>query len=99
VLVATQRRAVQRRSGPPPMRYSRIIIPLAILLSIGARANPADALKQTSNKRPRVIVRDPCFDRAPPPPHQRKYFEPYPSLQPPMERVPPIAPLSQPPMR
>jgi hypothetical protein len=42
---------------------------------------------------------DPSLYRAPPPPHDRTYVGPGPSLVPPMQRIPPPAPLSQPPIR
>jgi len=44
-----------------------------------------------------VVVNDPSLSRPPPPPHERTFVGPQPSLQPPMERIPPPAPLSSPP--
>jgi hypothetical protein len=52
-----------------------------------------------SYRRPKVIFRDRSLFRAPPPPHERNYYGPAPSIQPPMQRVPLPAPLAQPPIR
>lgn len=48
---------------------------------------------------PRVILLDPNFNRPPPVPHERQYVGPGPALAPPMERITPVAPLAQPPIR
>jgi hypothetical protein len=51
------------------------------------------------HKRSTVIIRDRSLFRAPPTPHERNYYGPAPSMQPPMQRVPLPAPLAQPPIR
>jgi hypothetical protein len=46
-----------------------------------------------------VIINDPSLYRPPPPPHERNYVGPGPATAPPMQRVPQVPPLSQPPIR
>jgi hypothetical protein len=46
-----------------------------------------------------VILLDPNYNRPPPEPHQRTYVGPGPTITPPMERIPQVAPLAQPPIR
>jgi hypothetical protein len=50
-------------------------------------------------KKPPVIVNDPSLYRPPPSPHERTYVGPSPATAPPMQRVPQVPPLSQPPIR
>jgi hypothetical protein len=75
---------------------------LAIAL-LSAACHPAAAQQNQPPKpppqRPPVIVNDPSLYRPPPPPHERTYVGPGPSVVAPMERVPQVAPLAQPPVR
>jgi hypothetical protein len=49
-------------------------------------------------QRPQVIIRDRWLNGPPPPPSsERNYYGPAPGIQQPMGRVPPPAPLAQPP--
>jgi len=82
----------------------RPCLALAITVAIAlAPVSAADARGKKSGvkppPRPPVIVRDPSLYRPPPPPHDRSYYGPAPSIQPPMQRVPLPAPLAQPPIR
>jgi hypothetical protein len=82
------------------MRRTYEVLGIAVLLAVGT-VGPAyaeRAQKQPRTKRPPVIIDDRTF-RAPPPPHERSYYGPAPTIQPPMERVPLPAPLAQPPPR
>ena len=82
------------------MQLIRIALAIAVLAAYGAAA-PADAQQkqtQTRNKRP-VIINDPSVYRPRPPPHDRTYVGPGPTVTPPMERLPKVAPLAQPPVR
>ena len=62
---------------------------------------PAQAQQQQKPppKKPPVIINDPSLYRPPPPPHERNYVGPGPATAPPMQRVPQVPPLSQPPIR
>jgi len=82
------------------MHFVRTVLGVAILAAMGA-ATPAAAQNQPKKppQRPPVIVNDPSLYRPPPPPHDRNYVGPGPTVVPPMERVPQVAPLAQPPVR
>lgn len=85
------------------MRRTCEALAIAVLLAF-ATVGPAHAEKTQKqpqakpHARPPVIIDDRTF-RAPPPPHERNYYGPAPTIQPPMERVPLPAPLAQPPPR
>lgn len=82
------------------MQPLRIALTITIL-AIGGVAVPASAQQAQAQpaKRPPVIIRDPSIYYPPPVPHERRYVGPGPSLSPPMERLPRVEPLAQPPIR
>jgi hypothetical protein len=82
------------------MQFVRIVLALAVVAACGVAA-PANAQQAQAQpaKRPPVIVRDPSIYYPPPVPHERRYVGPSPSLSPPMERLPRVEPLAQPPIR
>jgi len=55
--------------------------------------------QKPSPQRPPVIINDPSLYRAPPPPHERNYVGPQPSLSAPMDRLQQPSPLAPPPIR
>lgn len=79
------------------MRVAPIVMALALLTASGALAPAVAQEKQAKPKRP-VIIYDPSALRRPPP-QERTYVGPGPSLSPPMERIPNVPPLAQPPIR
>ena len=81
------------------MQLIRILLAATVLLGsgAGAYADPGQKSAKTRDKRP-IIINDPSAFRTPPPPHERNYVGPGPSLSPPMERIPQVAPLAQPPV-
>jgi hypothetical protein len=84
------------------MQPIRTALALATLVACGAFAS-ANAQQQNKpgnepSKRP-IIINDPSASRPPPQPRERNYVGPGPSIAPPMERVPQVAPLAQPPTR
>jgi len=81
------------------MQLIRIALAFAVFAAFGAAA-PANAeQKQTQARKRPVIINDPSVYRPPPPPHDRTYVGPGPTVTPPMERLPKVAPLAQPPIR
>jgi hypothetical protein len=71
-----------------------------LLLGVTWAVAPAHAQQQKPPpKKPPVIINDPSLYRPPPPPHERNYVGPGPATAPPMQRVPQVPPLSQPPIR
>lgn len=82
------------------MHLVRTVLAVAILAALSAgQAAAQEKEARAKNRRPPIIYNDPSLYRAPPPPHDRTYVGPGPSLVPPMQRIPPPAPLSQPPIR
>lgn len=81
------------------MQLTRTALVIAVLAAFAAPA-PAYAQQQQPQpqKRP-VIINDPSVYRPPPQPHDRTYVGPGPTVTPPMERLPKVAPLAQPPIR
>ncbi len=81
------------------MQLIRIALAIAVFAACGA-AVPANAQQKPAQppKRP-VIINDPSVYRPPPSPHERTYVGPGPTVTPPMERLPNVAPLAQPPIR
>jgi hypothetical protein len=81
------------------MQLIRILLAVAVVLGPGASGGYAgpDQKQAKPAKRP-IIIRDPSAFRAPPPPHERNYVGPGPSRAAPMERIPQVAPLAQPPI-
>ncbi len=70
---------------------------------LGAAWAGAPVQAQQQNKpppqKPPVVINDPSLYRPPPPPHERTYVGPGPATAPPMQRVPQVPPLAQPPIR
>ncbi len=79
------------------MQLVRVALAIAVLAAYGA-AVPASAQQKQTHKRP-VVINDPSVYRPRPPPHDRTYVGPGPTVTPPMERLPKVAPLAQPPIR
>ena len=72
-----------------------------VLLGVAWAVVPAQAQQQNKPpaKKPPVVINDPSLYRPPPQPHERTYVGPGPATAPPMQRVPQVQPLSQPPIR
>jgi hypothetical protein len=82
------------------MQSIRTGIAIALLTSSVAVATAAAQTKSPPPQAaPRVIILDPNASRPPPVPHDRTYVGPGPTVVPPMERIAPVAPLAQPPIR
>lgn len=83
------------------MRLIPLAVAIAFLSGFGAASVVGAQPKQAPAPRPapRVILLDPNYNRAPPVPHERRYVGPGPTVVPPMERIAPVAPLAQPPIR
>jgi hypothetical protein len=84
------------------MQPFRVSLAIVAFLTCSGMAGTAYAQQQPAARPkpvPRTIILDPNFNRAPPVPHDRQYVGPGPSLSPPMERITPVAPLAQPPIR
>jgi hypothetical protein len=78
------------------------VVAVAVLVVSAPLASALAKDKKASRppQRPPVIINDPSLSRPPPPlQHERNYYGPAPTIQPPMERVPLPAPLAQPPVR
>jgi hypothetical protein len=80
------------------MNPVRAALALTMLATLGGTA-VGQQKQPPSQPPPRVIIIDPNFNRPPPMPMDRQYVGPAPATAPPMERIPPVAPLSQPPPR
>ncbi len=82
------------------MQIIPIALTMAMLAAWGTTA-PASAQQNQAKpkERPPVILRDRSIYYPPPVPHERTYVGPGPTVTPPMERVPRVAPLAQPPIR
>jgi hypothetical protein len=70
----------------------------AAVLASGAAVSAHAQQKGAKPQRPQVIIIDRSLGRPPPPPHERNYVGPAPSTAPPMQRIPQVAPLAQPPI-
>ncbi|NJO32163.1 MAG: hypothetical protein HC869_02615 [Rhodospirillales bacterium] len=77
------------------------LIRTAVAGIIFATSGAAASAQQKEAKPPRrpVIINDPSVFRPPPPPHERTYVGPGPTVTPPMQRLPKVEPLAQPPIR
>jgi len=80
------------------------LIRTALAIAIGAFATcgaitSASAQQQQAKPPTRTIIIDRSINRPPPPPHERTYVGPGPTVVPPMERLPQVPPLAQPPTR
>ncbi len=80
------------------MQPFRTALTITILAALGGTA-VAQQKQPPPQPAPRVIIIDPNFNRPPPLPPDRNYVGPGPATAPPMERITPVAPLSQPPIR
>jgi hypothetical protein len=81
------------------MQPFRTVLAITILAALGGTAIAQQNQPPPPQPAPRVIILDPNFNRPPPMPPDRPYVGPGPSTAPPMERITPVAPLSQPPTR
>lgn len=72
----------------------------AVAVSGAAAPTTVEAQQQAQprSKRP-VIINDRSIYRPPPLPRDRNYVGPAPAVSPPMQRIPQVAPLAQPPIR
>ena len=70
-----------------------------IIVASGVVATASAQQKETKPPQRPVIINDPSVFRPPPPPHERTYVGPGPTVTPPMERLPRVEPLAQPPIR
>ena len=77
------------------MPFVRTLLAAVILVGSGVFASVE---AQQPRKRP-VIINDPSVYRPPPLPRDRNYVGPGPAVSPPMQRIPQVAPLAQPPIR
>ena len=80
------------------MRISRTALVAAALVAHGMFGSAVAQPKQPSPSQQRVNPNDPSMRRPPPPP-ERPYVAPSPGPAPPMQRIDPVPPLSQPPTR
>lgn len=71
---------------------------LAAVVFVGPGVFASAEAQQPPRKRP-VIINDPSIYRPPPLPRDRNYVGPGPAVAPPMQRIPQVAPLAQPPIR
>jgi len=84
--------------GTQIMQLIRILLAAGIVFGSVAAAHADHGQNSArTGKRP-IIIRDPSAFRAPPPPPERNYVGPGPSRAAPMERLPQVAPLAQPPI-
>jgi hypothetical protein len=85
-------------------RLYTLAVALAVFGAVMAHHGSAETQEQKKHEKqakppqpPKVILRDRWL-YGPPPQPEPKYYGPAPTIQPPMERVPPPAPLSEPPI-
>lgn len=81
------------------MQIIRIALTVAMLAACGTAAPASAQQKQVKPHERPVTLRDRSIYYPPPVPHERTYVGPGPTVTPPMERVPRVAPLAQPPIR
>lgn len=81
------------------MQLVRIALAMAVFAAYGAANTTSAQQNQTQTRKRPVIINDPSVYRPRPPPHDRTYVGPGPTVTPPMERLPKVAPLAQPPIR
>ena len=81
------------------MSIVHTLIAITGLVSLAALAPASAAEKQHAPSERRVIILDRSLYGPPPPPHERRYVGPAPAVAPPMESVPKVPPLAQPPIR
>ena len=78
------------------MPFVRVLV--AVLVAVSFAAGPASAAKR-AKPQSRVIIIDRSWYGPRPPPHERNYVGPAPAVGAPMQPVPRVAPLAQPPLR
>jgi hypothetical protein len=81
------------------MQFIRAILATAIFVGSGVFASVEAQQQQTTPRKRPVIINDPSLYRPPPLPRDRNYVGPGPAVAPPMQRIPQVAPLAQPPIR
>jgi hypothetical protein len=81
------------------MPFVRIILAAVVFAGSAAFASVEAQQQQTNPRKRPVIINDPSVYRPPPLPRDRNYVGPGPSVAPPMQRIPQVAPLAQPPIR
>ena len=72
---------------------------LAALIFVGSGVFASVEAQQTKPRKRPVIINDPSVYRPPPLPRDRNYVGPGQAVAPPMQRIPQVAPLAQPPIR
>ena len=80
------------------MPFIRTLLAALIFVGSGVFAS-VEAQQQTKPRKRPVIINDPSVYRPPPLPRDRNYVGPGPAVAPPMQRIPQVAPLAQPPIR
>lgn len=83
----------------PSLRTTFAIVSLGAVCAVAPAAAQQNQPPKAPPQHPHVIINDPSLYRPPPPPPERTYVGPGPTVVPPMERVPQVAPLAQPPIR
>jgi hypothetical protein len=81
------------------MSVVRVLLAITLLWGFAAAEAAIAGQKYQNPPRNRVIILDRSLYGPPPPPHERRYVGPAPAIAPPMDRVPRVAPLAQPPIR
>lgn len=79
------------------MHLFRTVLVIAILAASGGLGSASAQQQQGKPPKKPPVINDPSIYRPVPP--DRNYVGPAPGIAPPMERIPPVAPLSQPPVR
>ena len=78
------------------MTLTSLLVALSVLSGVASAVDPASAQSSRGyapQQRPPAVTINP-YDRGPPLPPDRVYPSPRSEIAPPMERVPPIAPLA-----
>jgi hypothetical protein len=81
------------------MQVIRMLLALAVLAGSGVSAPVSGQQQQAKPPKRPIIINDRSIYRPPPLPPERTYVGPGPTVVPPMERVPQVAPLARPPIR
>ena len=83
------------------MRLTRFALAIAMLSGFGAASvvGVADAANAGAQAGPARDPPHPDRNRSPQVPHERRYVGPGPTVVAPIERIPSVAPLAQPPIR
>lgn len=81
------------------MQSVRIALAAAVIVAFWGGASANAQSNGAKAPKPRIIYRDRSIFYPPPSPHERRYVGPGPALSAPMQRIPDVAPLAQPPIR